>query len=349
MPDAFDANSMELNTPAGIVDLRTGKVSPHCRDYVTRVAAVSPDFAGAAPVMWLRFLTDVFAGDGEVIAFIHRLLGYIVTGEVREQALAFFFGDGRNGKSTLLDLLLWLLGDYAIKCPSSLLMTQRGERHPTDVASLAGVRLAVSNEIEEGTFWDEARLKELTGDVHLTARFMRQDFFSFNATHKHIIAGNHRPQVRAVDAALKRRLLLIPFKAKFDGDRRDPDMLAKLKAEGSAILARIIRGAQEWHENGLQTPETIRQASEDYASAMDTLGAWIEECCETDPAADAKASLLYRSFHDWKTARGEVAVSETRWGEQMQSRGFERYRSNGSRYRGVRLTADERCRVEGLR
>jgi putative DNA primase/helicase len=347
MPHEFDAEPMALNTPDGIIDLRTAGTRPHRRDYLTRVTAVSPDFA-ATPVMWLRFLGEVFAADTAVISFVRRLLGYFATGEVREQILAFFFGDGRNGKSTLIDLLLWLFGDYAMKAPASLLMMQRGERHPTDIASLAGARLAVSNEIDEGAYWDESKLKELTGDIRLTARFMRQDYFAFNATHKHVVAGNHRPQVRSVDAALRRRLLLIPFTAKFEGSRRDPDMLAKLKAEGPAILAWIVQGAQEWHEKGLQAPDTIRQASEDYAVAMDTLGAWIEECCETDPAADAKASLLYHSFHEWKAARGEVAVSETRWGEQMQGRGFERYRSNGSRYRGIRLTAAERCRVEGL-
>lgn len=347
MPELFDADPMMLNTPAGMVDLRTGVLRPHQYDYVTRCTAVAPD-ATATASTWELFLAAVFDDDADVIAFMRRLVGYFVTGEVREQVLAFFFGDGRNGKSTLLDVLLWMLGDYALKCPASLLMAQRGgERHPTDIASLAGARLAVSNEIEEGAFWDESRLKELTGDARLTGRFMRMDFFGFTASHKHVIAGNHRPQVRSMDAALRRRLLLIPFTAKFEGAKRDPDMLAKLKAEAPAILAWIIEGAREWHASGLLVPHAIEKASDDYATAMDALGMWIEECCEATSLEESeRGGLLYASYRGWKLTRGEQPVSETRWGEQMQGRGFERYRSNGSRYRGIRLTADARYTVE---
>lgn len=347
MPDAFDADAGVLNTPTGTVNLRTGEARPHRRDLVTRCTAVAPATAIAAPV-WERFLDTLFGHDVEVIAFMRRLIGYFATGEVSEQVLAFFFGDGRNGKSTLLDLLLWILGDYALKSPASLLMAQRGgDRHPTDIASLAGARLAVSNEIEEGAFWDESRLKELTGDTRLTGRFMRMDFFVFNATHKHVIAGNHRPQVRSMDAALRRRLLLIPFAAKFEGERRDPDMLAKLKVEAGAILAWIVGGAREWYECGLQVPAHIRQASEDYAIAMDSLGMWLDECCDVaDPEVTEASGTLYASYATWKSARGEHPVSATRWSEQMQTRGFKHFRSNGSRFRAVRLTAEQRYKVE---
>lgn len=353
MPDAFDADPMLLNTPLGLVDLCTGELHPHARQYVTKCTTVGPNFEATATT-WRRFLDDVFEGDVELIAFMRRLLGYLLTGEVREQVLAFAFGDGRNGKSTLLDLLLWALGDYALKVPSATLMQARGERHPTDIASLVGVRLAVSNEIEEGAYWDENRLKELTGDVRLTGRFMRMDFFSFDATHKHVIAGNHRPQVRNMDAAMRRRLLLIPFNAKFEGARRDPFMLERLKTEGPAILAWMIGGAQEWNESGLGIPAKVQQASEDYAEAMDLLGLWIEECCEVDdPEANEAAGLLYRCFADWKRDRGEQPVSETRWGEQLRGREMHgrrivKYRNNGSRYRGIRLTVDARYRTESV-
>jgi putative DNA primase/helicase len=239
------------------------------------------------------------------------------------------------------------MGDYALKVPSSVLMMQRGERHPTEVAQLCGVRLAVANEVSEGEHWDEARVKELTGDMKLTARFMRQDFFQFDATHKFLIAANHRPQVRTMDHAMRRRLLLVPFHARFEGERRDPHMADKLQAEAQAILAWLIRGAVDWHESGLMVPTRVRAASDDYADAMDSLGLWIAECCDrSDPQRREGGKLLYDSYKAWKEARGEHAVSMTRWAEQMQSRGIQKVRDNGAKYCGITLTPDERYRLE---
>lgn len=344
--DELDVDSLALNTPGGIVDLRTGDLRPHDRDLVTKQTAVAPDFTGTCP-RWIAFLDDVFERDAALVSCTRRLLGYYLTGRTTEHVLAFFFGDGANGKSTLLDLLLWLFGDYALKLPATVLMAQRGERHPTELAQLQGIRLAVASELDEGALWAEARIKELTGDATLTARFVRGDFFTFPLLAKIAIAGNHRPQMRAVDDALRRRLLLIPFNAKFMGDRRDPDMLDKLKAEGPAILAWLIAGAIEWRANGLGVPDSIRAASTEYVETMDSLGTWIAECCRPtgDPLDSCKAGLLYRSYSDWKRARGESAVSMTRWGEQMRGRGYETYRNDGIRYRGLDLDAAEHQRI----
>jgi putative DNA primase/helicase len=264
--EEFDADPLLLNTPAGLVDLRTAELRPHDRDLVTKSTTVAPNFGGRCDV-WLRFMEQVFAGESDVIDFVYRFLGYCLTGLTKEHALGFFFGDGANGKSTLLDFLLWLLGDYALKLPASVLMTQRGERHPTELAQFLGIRFAVSSEVDEGEYWAEARLKELTGDTTLTARYVRGDFFTFKLLCKIVIGGNHRPQMRSVDDALKRRLVLVPFMAKFLGDRRDPDMLDRLKAEGPAVLASLIEGCQEYLEHGLQVPASILVASEEYAAA----------------------------------------------------------------------------------
>jgi putative DNA primase/helicase len=338
----FDADHLLLNTPGGLVDLRTGAMRSHERDLVTKSCAVSPAFGMPCP-HWNSFVGDVFAGDPQTISFAKRFLGYCLTGLTREHVMGFFFGDGANGKSTLLDLLLWLLGDYALKLPATVLMAQATERHPTELAQLAGVRLAVGSELDEGTHWAEARLKELTGDTTLTARYMRGDFFTFPLLCKIVIAGNHRPQMRAVDDAMKRRLVLVPFTAKFTGERCDRGMLNKLKDEGPTILAWLIEGCREWQACGLNIPENIRAASSEYVAAMDSLGLWLSECCERldDSSSNEAASRLYLSFRDWKQARGEAPMSQTRWGEQMVTRGFARYTSNGTRYRGVQLTPTE--------
>jgi putative DNA primase/helicase len=343
--EEFDADPLALNTPAGIVDLKTGVLRPHDHDLVTKVAAVSPDFT-ASRALWHGFLRDVFDGDVDLIDFMRRLLGYFLTGTTREQIIAFFHGTGANGKSTILDLMLWLLGSYACKLPAEALMAKRGDRHPTEIAQLKGVRLAVSNEIDEGEFWAESKLKELTGDQVLTARFMRMDFFTFNATHKHVIAGNHRPQMRAMDDAMRRRLVLVPFRVRFDEARRDRDLPTKLRAAGPAILADIIEGAVEWNRIGLAIPDSVRAASEEYATTMDSLGQWLADCCVVDANAECKASLLYTSYATWKRDRGEQPVSMTRWAEQMGGRRLEKYRNNGMRYRGLDLTPEERHRVE---
>ena len=344
--DVFDADRHLLNTPAGIVDLRDATVRPHAGDYLTKLTAYAPAF-GVEPMTWLRFLDDVCRGDGEIVAFLRRLLGYALTGETREQVVVIFHGDGANGKSTLLEVFMVVAGSYAIKVPSSTLMAQRGDRHPTDVAQLLGVRLAVANEVSEGEHWDEARVKELSGDTKLTARFMRQDFFQFEATHKFVIAANHRPQMRSMDHAMRRRLVLVPFEARFEGDRRDPDILRKLTAEAGAILAWMIGGAVEWYERGLEVPERVRAASEEYLHAMDSLGLWIEECCDLadDLLTTETSTRLYRSDSSWKDRRGEHPVSQMRWSEQLQARGIQRYRSGGIRYRGIRLTQEESVRI----
>lgn len=341
---AWDADPMLLNTPSGIVDLRTGQMRERrTDDYVTQGTAVAPDFEASAPT-FTRFMQDVFCGDAELVDFMQRALGYCISGDRREQVLFFWHGSGANGKSTLLDLLQWLVGDYALKLPASALMTHKGERHPTELAQLRGKRLAVSSELEQGQHWNEALIKELTGDATLTARYMRQDFFEFAMTQKHIIAGNTRPRLRGGDPAMARRMVLVPFTEKFDGTRRDRTMPDKLRAEGPAILAWLVRGAVRWHREGLGVPERIRAEVAEYMRDNDDLSLWMAECCER--AGESKASALYASFRRWKEDCGENAPSMKVWAQQMQLvEGVSRRMSNGVRYAGIALTEAERRRA----
>lgn len=346
----WDADPWLFNTPGGVVDLRSGRmVERSDGHYLTQLAAVAPDTTREAPT-WMRFLTEVFLGDVEMIEFVQRMLGYCLTGSTQEQKIFFWHGLGANGKSTLLDLFLWLLGTYAVKLPAVALMQTKIERHPTELAQLRGRRLAVSSELEEGQFWAESRIKELTGDETMTARFMRQDFFSFRMTQKHVIAGNHKPRLRGGDAAMARRFVLVPFNAKFEGTGRDPRMAEKLRAEGPAILAWAVQGAMKWHDSGLRIPGSVAHASAAYMSDFDDLRLWLSECCEVDPVDNTvsePASELYASFRGWKQDRGEHAPSQTVWGERLGTvEGVRRYMSNGKvRYRGVRLQLDARERL----
>jgi putative DNA primase/helicase len=341
-PDFFDSDPMLLNTPGGTVDLRTGTIREHSRDdLITKITSVAPD-DGADDSAWAKFLSDVTRGDVELQDYLARLFGLCLTGDTRDHILPFFLGSGANGKSTLLDLMLYILGDYARQIPSEILMETRGERHPTDIANLLGVRLAVASEVDEGQAWAESRIKQLTGDETMSARFMRQDFFTFKRTHKLIVAGNHRPALRVVDDAIRRRIHLVPFDAHFAGDAVDLDMPAKLRREAPAILAWAVRGALDWQANGLCPPEKVTGATNEYLAMQDTLGLWVDEACVTnDPAAETQSSVLYRSFRSWKEKRGERPPSTVRFSAQLEQRFRKERRGGLVRFLGIQLRAPD--------
>ncbi|MCC7414279.1 MAG: hypothetical protein IT495_21880 [Gammaproteobacteria bacterium] len=345
--EAWDRDPFTLNTPAGLIDLRTGRLRSRNRDdYCTQITTTSPDAAMRCP-NWLRFVGEVFTHDPDMIGFVQRMGGYMLTGDRREQKIFFAYGTGTNGKNTLLDLWLRILGRYAIKLPSSALMHSNVDRHPTELAQLRGRRVAFSSELEEGQFWAEARIKELTGDEFLTARFMRQDFFEFRQSQKHLIVGNYKPRLRGGDPALARRMVLIPFLEVFEGHRKDMTLPGKLRAEAPAVLAWLIQGSVAWHAEGLAIPAKVRDASRDYLAEHDDAATWVAECCERQAELSDAASELYASFRQWKQDRGEHAPSQTVWGQRMaQMPGVRRGISAGKvRYDGIRLTTEARERL----
>lgn len=347
--DAWDANGDQLNTPGGMVDLRTGEIRRTlANDLVTKITSTAPE-AGPA-LTWQRFLFEVFEGDTEVIAFLQVLLGYYLTGCTREHKVFFCYGKGANGKSTLVDLVLWLLGDYALKLPANVLMQSKHTAHPTELAQLQGRRLAISSEIEDGQYWAEARIKELTGDEMLSARFMRQDYFEFRQTQKHLIAGNYRPRLRGGDSAMQRRMVLIPFNASFEGAAQDKTLSDKLRAEGAQILAWMIQGAVKWYSEGLTIPPAIQVASAEYMSAMDDLAEWVEDCCEVGATFREPSRDLFASFAAWKRERGEQPPSIKAWIERVrQQLGLDPYRNRRERgVQGISLTIDEKRKVSGV-
>ncbi|MBS0426372.1 MAG: hypothetical protein JSR41_03680 [Proteobacteria bacterium] len=335
----WDADPLLLNTPNGVVDLRTGNLRARGIEFVTQATAVGPDFTASCPI-WLRFLEQVFLGDAQMIEFMQRSMGYWITGSVSEQVLHFLHGQGSNGKSVLSDLVKWITGSYGIKLAATALMQAKGERHPTELAQLRGKRLALSSELAENDFFNDALLKELTGDATLSARFMRGDFFEFPMTQKHVIVGNFKPRLRGGDPAIARRMLLVPFNATFTGSAKDKFLLDKLKAEGPAILAWMVRGAEKWSKEGLAVPASVQAASASYMAAMDDLRLWMSEACEMK--GESRAKDLYASFSSWKKARGEHPPSQTVWGERMKVQpGIGSRVSNGVKYTGIRLNVAE--------
>ncbi len=209
--DQWDSDQWLLNTPGGIVDLRTGKMQPHrAAAHITRVTAVSPD-AACSTKTWVAFLNRITDGDAELVAFLRRMAGYCLTGLTSEHALFFIYGLGANGKSTFVNSVTGVAADYHRTAPIETFTASSIERHPTDLAGLRGARLVTSVETEEGRRWAESKIKALTGGDKIAARFMRQDFFEFTPTFKLMIAGNHKPGLRSVDEAIRRRFHLVPF------------------------------------------------------------------------------------------------------------------------------------------
>jgi len=338
LPEQWDVEPFALNCPGGTVSLADGDLGPHQRaDLLTLLAGTTPN-RHHPDARFRRFLQEITCGDDELADYLRRLVGYWLTGDIRDPVLAFFIGSGANGKSTFLNVLRHVFGDYAKVIPAETLLESRGERHPTELANLRGVRLAICNEPDEGRRWAEARIKMLTGDEEISARYMRGDFFVFRRTNKFVIAGNHRPQLGSADEAMKRRLHIVPFNARFGPDKADPAVASQLLDEAPAILAWAVQGALEWQDGGLQPPAVVLEASRDYFDDQDVVGQWIEDCAAVDdPCAETPSSDAYRSFRRWKERRNEHPPSQVRFSEWLRGRFRKEKREKSNIFVGLRL------------
>ena len=341
----LDAIATHLNTPGGIVDLVNGDIHPCDPDALhTRCTAVAPDFEADAP-RWRTFLADTFGEDTELAAFVQRLAGYSASGDTRFHVLPFLHGPGGNGKTVFLDVLRILLGDYAATAPNTFLMVGQ-QQHETEVARLAGLRLVVVSEVNQDARFDEAKMKLLTGGDALTARFMRQDHFTFEPTHHLWLMGNHLPAVKAGGDSFWRRLRLVPFTRTVPEERKI-DGLARILAdeEGPAILAWMIRGAVEAFAAKLREPAAVMAFTESYAEEEDSLARFMEDCCHLGGGSHVTTltAKLRGAYEDWCKTEGEVPLKPQVLGRELRTRfGIEQKRSNGRRmYVGVALVAND--------
>ena len=338
--EQWDVDRMLLNTPKGVVHLMTGFLRPHDpADCLTKITAVAPDRTMAAP-SWAAFLRRVTGADAALIGYLKRLSGYMLTGRTDEQMLAFAYGTGANGKSVFINTIAGILGDYARSAPIETFTESSGERHPTELAMLRGARLVTAVETEQGRRWAESRIKALTGGDKVAARFMRQDFFEYVPQFKLLIAGNHKPSLRSVDEAIRRRLHLIPFAITIPPAERDPSLADKLRTEWPAILAWMIEGCIEWQKQGLMVPPAVQAATAQYMESEDAFGLWLDECVQRRPDAHELTADLYASWKTWAELAGESAGSKKRFSQTMSDRGIEAKRQPGTGrngFEGVRL------------
>lgn len=336
--DQWDRDLWLLNTPGGVIDLRTGKLQPHrIDDYMTKVTAVTATSIGECP-KWKEFLATITNNDVELQSYIQRVLGYSLTGLTNEHALFFLYGTGSNGKGVLINTVAGILQDYHKTASQETFTVSLNERHPTELAALRGARLVTVSETEAGKRWSESRIKTLTGGDIIPARFMRQDFFEYTPQFKLMIAGNHRPGLRAVNEAIRRRVNMLPFEVTIKEAQRDKDLAEKLKVEWPGILAWMIEGCLEWQRIGLRPPNKVTEATAEYLQTEDRLGRWLDECCEFDVNAWTSSTTLFMSWMRWTELNGEKTGSQTQLSTDLKEAGYtlER-RMAGNGFAGLRL------------
>lgn len=335
--DQWDGADWIINTPGGMVDLRNGVLHKHDPDaYLTKVTSATPE--GDCP-HWQQFLREVTGNDVDYVDFLQRVAGYAATGSTAEHALFFLYGTGGNGKGTFLNTLQAVLADYAVVAPMEVFTESRTDRHPTELAMLRGARLVLAQETEEGRAWAESRIKALTGGDPVTARYMRQDFFTFEPKFKLLIAGNHKPALRNVDEAIRRRLHLLPFSQTFKGRRLDSSLPEKLRAEADGILNWIIAGTRAYLDEGLNPPRVVTEATAEYFSAEDLFTQWLTDCCDMGAQYWEPSGRLFESWKRYADAANEKPGSRNAFAERLRGAGLEPGRSNtqGRHYKGLRI------------
>jgi putative DNA primase/helicase len=353
--EQFDAQDMLFNTggTSGMIDATFDLISgipvpPNPAHYITKSTACSAAPPGAPHPIWTAFLNRCVP-DVETQKFLQRFFGYCATGSTIEHTFLFLYGTGANGKSTLVNTIREIFGDYATIADIGTFIASNQDRHPADLAKLVGARLAVAQETQKGRQWDEAKIKTMTGGDTMTARFMRQDWFDFTPKFKLLVTGNYKPRLESIDEAMRRRLLLVPFMVQIPPDERDPDLSDKLKAEWPALLRWILDGCGEWRRDGLKPPATVTEATKDYFDNQDLLQQWLDDSTEDGgPYAFTATADLYASWRAWCDARGIKPGSSNNLSEAIEDHGFERKRSGHSRARGFkRLCLKEGCKTGG--
>ncbi len=321
----LDAHPHELNTPAGILNLRTGLLEASDPTKLhTRITSCAPD-AAADTAAWTQFLTDTFGTDTDMIGYLQRLMGYSATGYIGDHVLPFCHGSGGNGKGVFLEACKAVLGDYATSAPVGFLMGGGFASHETEIASLAGARFVICSEVNEGDIFDEAKVKLLTGGDSLKARFMRQDHFTFTPSHHLWLMGNSQPTVKTGGESFWRRVRMVPFTRTVARENMVADLQGILAREhGPAILAWIAAGAASYATSGLGEPPAVRAATAAYATDQDTAARFLDDACTLGGGEHVKVKVaaVYAAYDDWCKAVGEVALSAKSFGRHLARAGI---------------------------
>ena len=318
--ESWDSDPWLFGVANGIVDLKTGEfqkaTQQHC---ITKFSPVEFDANATCP-RWEYFLDEIFGGDTDRIRYVQKAAGYSLTGSTDEHCLFACYGTGRNGKSTLLEILLFIFGDYGIDLPFNTLETKRNA--PGEGVNLPGARFAKSVEIREGKQLDEARIKSWTGGDTISVRPLYRNGFSFQPTHKLWLAFNHKPLIADDSPAMWERVKLIPFERRFTDGQADKGLKDRLKQEASGILNWAIQGCLLWRQEGLRAPAAVERATAQYKEESDVLAPFLEDCCIRDAEAAVTSGDLWTAYQTWAKGTYQKPLARNLFGEHLKRRGF---------------------------
>jgi putative DNA primase/helicase len=321
-PKEFDTPDWLLNLENGILDLKTGVLLPHDPELLlTKLAPVTFDPSAQCP-QWLAFLDRIMGGNADLIAFLQRIVGYTLTGDTSAQCLFFLHGGGANGKSTFLEVIRSLMGDYAKSADFTTFLSKKNDGPRNDVAALKGARFVTAVECEEGKQLAESVVKQLSGGDVITARFLFGEFFEYQPNFKIWLAANNKPKITRDDYAIWRRIHLFPFVVTIPEAERDPILKDKLKTELPGILLWALKGCLAWQKSGLQVPKEVQAATAAYKAEMDNVEQFLGECCVINPAAKVSVSSLYSQYEGWCYDNGEIRLDKKAFGKKVFERGF---------------------------
>ena len=338
MPAGLDKHTSLLNVTNGIINLRTGELLPHDRKYLLSKICYTEYTDKIDYPLWEKFLSEIFDGDHDLIRYVQKAIGYSLTGSVQEQCAFFLYGTGRNGKSTFLDVIGEIMGDYAVNIQPETIMVKQANGGPTsDIARLKGARFVTTSETAEGARINEGLLKQITGDGKVTASKKYENEFEFAPELKLWMGTNHKPIIRGTDLGIWRRLRLIPFTVQIPENKVDKRLKHKLRQEMPGILKWAVDGCLLWQREGLKAPAAVEAASKEYKGEMDVLAAFLDEC--TEQGGEVNSGDLFRAYAAWAKDSTEYEMRAPTFGREMAKR-FEKRRSNGTIYVGVSLRVD---------
>ena len=338
--DSLDPNPWLLNVKNGTIDVLTSEFTEHRQEnMITKIANVEYDPKADCP-LWKQFVREIMGHKSELINFVQTAAGWSLTGDISEQTMFILYGSGANGKSTFLNTVMHLLGDYAIATPTESFMKKNSDQNTNDIARLRGTRFVTTTEAEQGRRLSEPLIKKITGNDQMTARFLYGEFFNFTPTFKIWMATNHKPVIKGTDYGIWRRIKLIPFTTRIEESKQDKDLEAKLRQEASGILNWLLEGAARWKRERLQAPAVILNATDEYRGEMDVIGTFLKERCREDFNLTIRIRELYKAYSDWCDDNKEHAVSERFFSLRLKEMGYSQGRTAEARYwSGIGLRA----------
>jgi putative DNA primase/helicase len=337
----FDTDPLLLGVQNGVIDLRTGLLTTIPSSIVTKRCSVAFDPNADCP-LFKKFISEIMGGDRELIGYVRRMLGYCLTGHVNEQVFFIAIGSGLNGKSTLYNTILKIMGDYGCTTHMSTLMVPKyGDEKTYDLANLKGKRFVIAQEGEQNAKLAEAKIKAMTGGDVISYRQIRERVAEYQPYFKLVLSTNNLPKIDGVDEAIWRRIKLIPFNVTFAREKADETLKDKIMAEGSGILNFLLECHKEYTVDRLSTPERVEKEIADYKSMTDTVGQFMEERCVLEKTAKETSTILYKSYCSWCSENGVDPLTQSYFGRNLSLKGLISVRSaSGMAWKGIRLSTD---------